>query len=98
MCSNNDWTATVPIFTHGGKFEIPERYILPSKRCNTTQFELIIDPDRSWMLQTFTVGVYHPIGCLAVDSWGLVGVSATKGHMNGEVEEKLEVLVLLLLM
>jgi hypothetical protein len=25
MCSNNDWTAMVPIFPHGGNFDLPER-------------------------------------------------------------------------
>ena len=53
-------------------------HILTSKRCNTTQFELIMDPVRSQMLQTFTVGVYHPIGCLAIDSWGQVHVPSAK--------------------
>ena len=36
MYSNNDWTAIVPIFPHRGNFDLPERYILPSKRYNTT--------------------------------------------------------------
>ena len=78
MCSNNDWAAIIPIFPDVCKFEIPERQKGPSKRCNTTQFELTMDPVRSWMLQTFTVGMEHPIGCLAIDNWGLIDVSATK--------------------
>ena len=36
MCSNNDWMAIVPIFPPGGNFDLPERYILTSKRRNTT--------------------------------------------------------------
>ena len=36
MCSYNDWMDIVPIFLPGGNFDLPERYILTSKRCNTT--------------------------------------------------------------
>ncbi len=66
MCSNNGWTAIVPIFHHVCKFEIPERLFTPSIKDNMAQFDRTTDPTARKMQSNISMGTYRPNGSLGI--------------------------------